>query len=90
MLDRLPEGRHHIFPHLLDKFARECTLVRDDSVTLQRLNVGLYAADKSVFSASVRCHGHAIFGCVRSDNRRLASHVVDLVASSGDLGANPK
>jgi hypothetical protein len=71
MLDCLPKSRHHIFPHLLDEFTRECTLVRDDSVTFQGLNVGIYAAEKSVFSTSVRCH--AIFGCVRSDKRLLAS-----------------
>jgi hypothetical protein len=90
MLDRLPKGRHHIFPHLLDEFARECTLVRDDSVTLQGLNVGIYADEKSVFSASVRCHGHAIFWMRAFGQPSTCLHSGDLVASSGDLVANPK
>jgi hypothetical protein len=49
MLDRLPEGGHHVFPHLLDELAWECALVRHDSVALQSLNVGIDAAQQSCF-----------------------------------------
>jgi hypothetical protein len=78
-LKKLPPGRksqlllarHHIFPHLLDEFARECTLVRDDSVTLQGLNVGIYADEKSAFSPlsreAVEVHWRGEIGLEKSD-----------------------
>lgn len=60
MLDRLPEGGHHVFTHLLDELAREGSLAGDDAVTLQGLNVGVDVAGQKVLRAWVRCGGHGL------------------------------
>jgi hypothetical protein len=57
---------------------------------LQGLNVGIYADEKSVFSASVRCHGHAIFWIRAFGPTVYLPPYRGPSASSGDLVANLK